>query len=75
MGAFGSRRESKPELPLAEETAAQVGNLRAWITNEYEHSALRNDGERVLDGLIDLIRGRAYASGEPILQAPRSGGG
>jgi pimeloyl-ACP methyl ester carboxylesterase len=54
------------ERAFAEETAAEVANVRPWITNEYEHSALRNDGERVLDRLIDLIRGRAYASGEPV---------
>jgi pimeloyl-ACP methyl ester carboxylesterase len=53
------------ESAFAEETAAQVASVRAWITNEHEHSALRNDGERILDRLIDLIRGRAYASGEP----------
>ena len=62
------------ERAFAEETAAQVANVRPWITNEYEHSALRNDGERVLDRLIDLVRGKAYASGEPILRLPGPGG-
>lgn len=47
------------ERAFAEETAAAIPNLRPWITNEYEHSALRSDGERVLDRLIDLARGRA----------------
>jgi len=47
------------ERSFAEETAAAIPNLRPWITNEYEHSALRADGERVLDRLIDLARGRA----------------
>ena len=56
------------EREFALETSAEVGNVRPWITNEYEHSALRNDGERVLDRLIDLVRGRAYASGEPIFR-------
>ena len=56
------------EREFAEETAAEVGNVRAWITNEYEHSALRNDGERVLDTLIDLVRGRRYWSGEPVFR-------
>ena len=37
----------------------QVGGLRAWVTNEYEHNALRADGDRVLDRLINLARGRA----------------
>jgi pimeloyl-ACP methyl ester carboxylesterase len=47
------------ERRFAEETAAQVRGLRPWITNEYEHNALRADGERVLGRLIDLARGRA----------------
>lgn len=44
---------------FAEETAATIRGLRPWITNEYEHNGLRADGERVLDRLIDLVRGRA----------------
>ena len=47
------------ERTFAEETAATIRGLRPWITNEYEHSALRADGERVLGRLIDLVRGRA----------------
>jgi pimeloyl-ACP methyl ester carboxylesterase len=50
------------ERAFAEETADQIRGLRPWITNEYEHSALRSDGERVLDRLIDLVRGRAYTT-------------
>jgi len=29
------------------------------VTSEYEHNALRADGDRVLGRLIDLARGRA----------------
>lgn len=47
------------ERLFAEETAAGVRGLRAWITDEYEHNGLRADGERVLGRLIDLVRGRA----------------
>jgi pimeloyl-ACP methyl ester carboxylesterase len=47
------------ERAFAEQTAAHVGRLRAWVTNEYEHNGLRADGERVLGRLIDLARGRA----------------
>lgn len=46
------------ERAFSEETAAQVRGLRAWVTSEYEHNALRADGARVLDRLIDLARGR-----------------
>jgi pimeloyl-ACP methyl ester carboxylesterase len=50
------------ERTFAEETAASIRGLRPWVTDEYEHSALRSDGERVLDRLIDLVRGRAYTT-------------
>jgi pimeloyl-ACP methyl ester carboxylesterase len=42
---------------LSEETAARVGNLRRWLTDEYEHDGLRADGARILDRLIALVRG------------------
>jgi hypothetical protein len=47
------------ERRFAAETAAQIRGLRAWETNEFEHSGLRSDGERILGRLIDLARGRA----------------
>jgi len=46
------------ESRFAQETAAAVRNLRPWTTDEYEHNGLRADGERILDRLIDLARGR-----------------
>ena len=42
---------------LSEETAGRVGNLRRWLTDEYEHDGLRADGARILDRLISLVRG------------------
>lgn len=47
------------ERDFAEETAATIRGIRTWQTDEYEHNGLRADGERVLDRLIDLARGRA----------------
>jgi pimeloyl-ACP methyl ester carboxylesterase len=47
------------ERVFSEETAAQVRDLRPWITNEYEHNGLRADGARILGRLIDLARGKA----------------
>ena len=47
------------EKRFAAETASQIRGLRPWITNEFEHNGLRADGERVLERLIDLVRGRA----------------
>jgi hypothetical protein len=43
---------------FSEQTALLVPSLRPWVTNEYEHNGLRADGERVLDRLIGLARGR-----------------
>ena len=47
------------ERDFAIETAAQIKGCRTWETNEFEHSGLRSDGERVVGRLIDLARGRA----------------
>ncbi len=47
------------ERDFAEETARAIRGLRPWITDEFQHNGLRADGERVLDRLIDLVRGRA----------------
>jgi pimeloyl-ACP methyl ester carboxylesterase len=47
------------ERAFSEQTAAQIGGLRPWLTNEYEHNGLRADGARILGRLIDLARGRA----------------
>jgi hypothetical protein len=33
-----------------------VGNLRRWLTDEYEHDGIRADGARILDRLISLVR-------------------
>ena len=46
------------ERAFSEETAAHVRGLRPWVTSEYEHNGLRADGERILDRLIALVRGR-----------------
>ncbi|HYL40444.1 MAG TPA: alpha/beta fold hydrolase [Candidatus Binatus sp.] len=50
------------ERRFAEETAATIRGLRPWVTDEFEHSALRSHGERVLDRLIDLVQGRVYTT-------------
>lgn len=45
------------ELSLA--TAGNIRGIKLWITNEYEHDAIRLDGARVLDRLLALLRGEA----------------
>jgi pimeloyl-ACP methyl ester carboxylesterase len=45
------------ERKFAEQTALEINGLRAWITNQHEHSALRIHGEEVLDRLLRMLRG------------------
>lgn len=45
------------EMQYSLETAKQVGNLKYWLTSEYEHNGIRMDGEHILDKLISLNRG------------------
>jgi pimeloyl-ACP methyl ester carboxylesterase len=47
------------ERDFAMETARLIKGLRPWTTDEYEHNGIRADGERVLDRLIALVKGRA----------------
>lgn len=46
------------ERAFSEETAAAVGGMRWWLTNEYEHNGLRADGDRILTRLIDMAHDR-----------------
>lgn len=45
------------ERSYSEETATQIRGMKLWITNQYEHNALRADGEVVLDRLLCMVRG------------------
>jgi pimeloyl-ACP methyl ester carboxylesterase len=45
------------ERAFAEETAQTIRGTRAWITNEYEHNALRADGETLLNRLLGMLHG------------------
>jgi pimeloyl-ACP methyl ester carboxylesterase len=47
------------ERRFSEETLAQTARMRGWITSEYDHNGVREDGERILSYLLDLVRGRA----------------
>lgn len=42
---------------LAMETASQISGIRCWITNEYMHSGLRDDGGKVFDHLMGILKG------------------
>uniref|UniRef100_A0A6U2G3X3 Uncharacterized protein n=2 Tax=Hemiselmis andersenii TaxID=464988 RepID=A0A6U2G3X3_HEMAN len=51
------------EHDLSVKTAALTGSgkggskMKIWVTNEYQHSGLRDDGYRILDRLLGMIRG------------------
>jgi pimeloyl-ACP methyl ester carboxylesterase len=42
---------------LSVPTSQAIGELRAWVTSEYEHDGLRVSDGAVLDRLIGLVRG------------------
>ncbi|GAA3133492.1 alpha/beta fold hydrolase [Planomonospora alba] len=42
---------------LSAGTAGAVGNLRTWVTNEWEHDGVRVSGGRVLARLMDMVAG------------------
>lgn len=42
---------------FALETAAAVRGLRPWVTNQYLHSGLRDDGAVILERLLSMARG------------------
>ncbi|GAA2628011.1 alpha/beta fold hydrolase [Paractinoplanes durhamensis] len=42
---------------LSLETAATVGNVRTWVTNEHEHDGLRTSGDAVLGHLMEMAAG------------------
>jgi pimeloyl-ACP methyl ester carboxylesterase len=43
------------ERAFALEAAEAIRGIKVWITNEYEHNALRGDGDRLLSHLLDML--------------------
>lgn len=41
---------------LVQETVAGVGSVRHWVTNEYKHSGIRDDGGRIIERLLGMVR-------------------
>jgi hypothetical protein len=44
------------DFNLVQETVAGVGGARQWVTNEYKHSGIRDDGARIIDRLLGMVR-------------------
>lgn len=45
------------DFELAQGTAGKIQGIRQWITNEYMHSGIRDDGGRILERLLGMVRG------------------
>jgi hypothetical protein len=45
------------ERAFSEETASTIRGMKVWVTNQYEHNALRADGDKVLDRLLGMLEG------------------
>ena len=60
VAALVSDEDIYVERAFSEATAAMLGpKARLWITNEFQHSGLRDDGERVFTTLLAMTRGEA----------------
>jgi hypothetical protein len=48
--------DTQPPVPTSPiVTAGEVGNLHHWVTNEFEHDGIRQDG-KVFKRLLEMIR-------------------
>ena len=57
MHALVYHEDMYVEREYSEETANIIGGSRLWVTNEYEHNGLRQDGYRILDRLLSMLKG------------------
>lgn len=47
------------DFDLSMATASKIADIRVWVTNEFTHSGLRENPDRVLDTLNSMLRGMA----------------
>ena len=45
------------ERHFSEQTAQAIKGIKLWVTNEFDHSGLRMNGEQILDRLLQLVKG------------------
>lgn len=45
------------EREFSDETSKIMPDCKIWVTNRYQHSGLREDGDKVLDTLLGMTRG------------------
>lgn len=44
------------DFDLSMESVGSIHGIRPWVTNEYMHSGVREDGPRILERLLSLVR-------------------
>lgn len=44
------------DYDLVQETLGRTAGVRQWVTNEYKHSGIRDDGNRILERLLGIVR-------------------
>lgn len=55
--SFAVLQDMYVDFELAQETASKILGVRQWVTNEYMHSGIRDDGARILERLLGIVRG------------------
>ncbi|GFR40817.1 hypothetical protein Agub_g1439 [Astrephomene gubernaculifera] len=48
------------DYDLSMDTAASIKGLKLWVTNEYRHSGIRDDGGRIFDRLLGMARNAVF---------------
>ena len=44
------------DFKLSQATASHIRGIRQWITNEYKHTGIRDDGGRIFERLLNIVR-------------------
>ncbi|EFJ41741.1 hypothetical protein VOLCADRAFT_84021 [Volvox carteri f. nagariensis] len=48
------------DYDMAMETAGTIKGLKVWVTNEYRHSGIRDDGGRIFERLLGMARNAIF---------------
>ena len=56
-GALMSYDDIYVEREFSEDTAAMLRSCRLWVSNEFQHSGLHDDGERVFEKIMAMSKG------------------
>lgn len=44
------------DFNLAQQSAQHIKGMRQWMTNEYMHSGIKDDGARIFEKLLGMAR-------------------